>query len=246
MGQDQPFVRKVDIGAGNVVKVLDNGAKKLFKRRKKKMLRQPKRHEVTSSVEEVCNLDGQSKACEMLTEANSEVKRAKRLKKHKSVRSDSDDRVNEEEDDEGEYVYYYYDGEGNLLDKSALDEDAVIVDAAEPVKKEHSYYPYTEYLTRKKLGNELYQPAFSSKAVFCDSKFRQTAKAMGPKFKIIDGSEADVHAFPWVASLKFNGEHFCGGSLINKQAVITAAHCMDFGPIPDLLSRIQVRSFAHF
>jgi trypsin len=34
--------------------------------------------------------------------------------------------------------------------------------------------------------------------------------------------------FPWVASLQNkNGDHFCGGALISKTAILTAAHCLE-------------------
>ena len=33
--------------------------------------------------------------------------------------------------------------------------------------------------------------------------------------------------FPWQVTLKNLGRHFCGGSIINENQVITAAHCID-------------------
>ncbi len=61
-----------------------------------------------------------------------------------------------------------------------------------------------------------------------------------PSFKIIDGVEAPVNAFPWVASLQYKGEHFCGGSVITENHVATAAHCMEFGDIVDFLESLTV------
>ncbi|XP_043935328.1 trypsin-like [Protopterus annectens] len=42
--------------------------------------------------------------------------------------------------------------------------------------------------------------------------------------KIVGGYECARHQIPWQVSLNY-GYHFCGGSLINDQWVISAAHC---------------------
>ncbi|KAI4791114.1 hypothetical protein KUCAC02_034208 [Chaenocephalus aceratus] len=44
--------------------------------------------------------------------------------------------------------------------------------------------------------------------------------------RIVNGEEAVPHSWPWQVSLQqSSGFHFCGGSLINENWVVTAAHC---------------------
>ncbi|XP_052003142.1 chymotrypsin A-like [Xyrauchen texanus] len=44
--------------------------------------------------------------------------------------------------------------------------------------------------------------------------------------RIVNGEEARPHSWPWQVSLQDStGFHFCGGSLINENWVVTAAHC---------------------
>lgn len=49
-----------------------------------------------------------------------------------------------------------------------------------------------------------------------------------PRFlfsRIIGGEEAVPHSWPWQASIQIAGENLCGGTVISKMWVVTAAHC---------------------
>ncbi len=99
----------------------------------------------------------------------------------------------------------------------------------------------SQVLQKKRLETETYYPAFNSRDVFCRSKFRQGGDDFDrPSFKIIDGTEAPVNAFPWIISLQYRGNHFCGGSLLTHEYVVTAAHCMDFGNVKNFMQNLVV------
>ena len=59
--------------------------------------------------------------------------------------------------------------------------------------------------------------------------------------KIIGGITALPGEKPWMASLQIDGEHFCGGSLIDSNWVLTAAHCIeDLRPSDENALRVRV------
>ncbi|XP_016837475.1 chymotrypsin-2 [Nasonia vitripennis] len=45
--------------------------------------------------------------------------------------------------------------------------------------------------------------------------------------RINGGTIAPDGKYPYMASLRSRGSHFCGGSIINKRWILTAAHCLE-------------------
>lgn len=43
--------------------------------------------------------------------------------------------------------------------------------------------------------------------------------------RIVGGVWTNIAAFPWQVSISHRGQHFCGGSMIANNFVLTAAHC---------------------
>ncbi|XP_062992929.1 serine protease 27-like [Elgaria multicarinata webbii] len=43
--------------------------------------------------------------------------------------------------------------------------------------------------------------------------------------RIVGGKDSQEGEWPWQVSIKMNGEHHCGGSLITDQWIVTASHC---------------------
>uniref|UniRef100_A0A672V6J6 Transmembrane serine protease 4 n=1 Tax=Strigops habroptila TaxID=2489341 RepID=A0A672V6J6_STRHB len=49
--------------------------------------------------------------------------------------------------------------------------------------------------------------------------------------RVLGGSPATIEAWPWQVSLQYKREHICGGSIIDRSWILTAAHCFKNNPI---------------
>uniref|UniRef100_A0A3Q3XDI1 Plasminogen n=1 Tax=Mola mola TaxID=94237 RepID=A0A3Q3XDI1_MOLML len=64
----------------------------------------------------------------------------------------------------------------------------------------------------------------------CGSQVHKPKRCFG---RIVGGCESKPHSWPWQISLRNSqGVHFCGGTLIDPQWVLTAAHCLESSPRP--------------
>lgn len=62
--------------------------------------------------------------------------------------------------------------------------------------------------------------------------------------RVVGGEEAPVGGYPFIVSLQFYSEHFCAGSIVNENWIITAGHCIK--AIPHLFIRhIKIKAGKH-
>ncbi|XP_073994864.1 trypsin-like isoform X2 [Rhodnius prolixus] len=62
--------------------------------------------------------------------------------------------------------------------------------------------------------------------------------------RIVGGQNADLGEWPWIAALFNSGRQFCGGSLIDNNHILTAAHCVAHMSAWDV-ARLTVRLGDH-
>lgn len=43
--------------------------------------------------------------------------------------------------------------------------------------------------------------------------------------RIVNGNATTIEQFPWIVSMQYYGSHRCGGSIITRNRILTAAHC---------------------
>ncbi|KAK4872347.1 hypothetical protein RN001_014376 [Aquatica leii] len=66
--------------------------------------------------------------------------------------------------------------------------------------------------------------------LFVAEAFSFTPHRTPTQWKIVGGGMAATGEFPYQISLRINGKHACGGSILNPNTILTAAHCIVSGP----------------
>ena len=51
--------------------------------------------------------------------------------------------------------------------------------------------------------------------------------ANGAQSRIVGGEDARIEDYPYQASLRLFGQHFCGGTIIGPRHILTAGHCVN-------------------
>jgi hypothetical protein len=64
--------------------------------------------------------------------------------------------------------------------------------------------------------------------------------------RIVGGQDADILDYPWQVSLQlqpqYGGGHFCGGTIINAEWILTATHCLEWDDIDFVPQFMRVRA----
>lgn len=60
--------------------------------------------------------------------------------------------------------------------------------------------------------------------------------------RIVGGHEVEIQEYPWQVSIVNSNGHFCGGVIIDRRRILTAAHCIQRGNNPDYEEFIRIRA----
>ncbi|XP_073822133.1 phaedra 1 [Musca autumnalis] len=59
--------------------------------------------------------------------------------------------------------------------------------------------------------------------ISCEGSTLVTVRPMG---RVVGGTNAAANSAPFIVSIQYNGVHYCAGSILNLNWIVTAAHCL--------------------
>lgn len=84
-----------------------------------------------------------------------------------------------------------------------------------------------DYVCGRAVANKKYKDILMRDANYQMSVARPKYRPIEIRMpRIIGGDDTAPGEFPWTVSIKLNGQPICGGSLIDRQWILTAAHCV--------------------
>lgn len=95
-----------------------------------------------------------------------------------------------------------------------------------------------KYRRRRRASQNMFTPDQASTTA------EETTNVV-PDLRIINGVSAPETRYPYSASLQYKNQHFCGGSLVSPNIVITAAHCTST-PTEITLGRYDLDDFQDY
>ena len=64
--------------------------------------------------------------------------------------------------------------------------------------------------------------------------------------RIVGGTAANPGAWPWQISMAYNGNHWCGGSIVAPNWIVTASHCFKYSTNPEDYTIVAGKDVCNF
>nr|AQM58435.1 venom s1 protease with cub domain 3 [Pristhesancus plagipennis] len=75
-------------------------------------------------------------------------------------------------------------------------------------------------LKSEEIDSSEFGQGVGDKKTTCECGFSRKSPA-----RIVNGDNVEEGQYPWIVALKYQNQHWCGGSIITEEHILTAAHC---------------------